>query len=133
MICSSVPTSRSRTIAKAVRLTMMTSVSVPMTPGTKNQRPFRVRDCTRVFARRLPGPAASLATPWVRCVEIGGVILGKSRCDRVHITERDQRRIRVGAVDDHLERRALPLAQQLGEAGVDDERDGGIARYRSRR
>ena len=41
MICSSVPTSRSRTMAKAVRLTMMTSVNVPITPGTKNQRPLR--------------------------------------------------------------------------------------------
>ena len=40
-ICSSVPTSRSRTIAKAVRLTMVTRVSVPITPGTKNQRLFR--------------------------------------------------------------------------------------------
>ena len=38
MICSSVPTSRSRTIANEVRLTIMISVSVPITPGTKNQR-----------------------------------------------------------------------------------------------
>ena len=38
MICSSVPTSRSRTIAKAVRLTTWISVSVPITPGMKNQR-----------------------------------------------------------------------------------------------
>ena len=38
MICSSVPTSRSRTTAKAVRLTTITSVRVAITPGTKNQR-----------------------------------------------------------------------------------------------
>ena len=38
MICSSVPTSRSRTTAKAVRLTTMIRVRVAMTPGTKNQR-----------------------------------------------------------------------------------------------
>ena len=38
MICSSVPTSRSRTTANEVRLTTITRVSVAMTPGTKNQR-----------------------------------------------------------------------------------------------
>ena len=38
MICSSVPTSRSRTTANAVSITTCTSVSVPMTPGMKNQR-----------------------------------------------------------------------------------------------
>ena len=38
MICSSVPISRSRTIAKAVRLTTCIKVSVPITPGIKNQR-----------------------------------------------------------------------------------------------
>ena len=42
MICSRVPTSRSRTIAKAVRLTTSIRVKVPMTPGTKNHRPFEV-------------------------------------------------------------------------------------------
>ena len=38
MICSSVPISRSRTTAKAVRLTTCISASVPITPGMKNQR-----------------------------------------------------------------------------------------------
>ena len=36
MICSSVPISRSRTTAKAVRLTTMTRMRLPITPGTKN-------------------------------------------------------------------------------------------------
>lgn len=38
MICSSVPTSLSRTTAKDVRFTIITNVSVAMTPGTKDRR-----------------------------------------------------------------------------------------------
>ena len=40
--CSSVPTSRSRTMAKAVRLTMVIRPSVPIRPGIKNQRLLRL-------------------------------------------------------------------------------------------
>ena len=36
MTCSSVPISRSRTIANAVRVTTIISVMLPITPGTKN-------------------------------------------------------------------------------------------------
>ena len=42
MICSSVPISRSRTTANAVSVITSTSVRLPITPGTKNQRLLRL-------------------------------------------------------------------------------------------
>ena len=38
-----------------------------------------------------------------------------------------RRRIRIGAIDHDLERCVLTLAQQIGEAGMDDQRDRSIA------
>ena len=61
----------------------------------------------------------------MRCAKSVDVILGERGGDDVDVAERDQRGIRVGAVDDDLQRRALALAQEFGEAGVNDERDRG--------
>ena len=79
MICSSVPTSRSRTIAKAVRLTTCSKVRLPITPGMKNQRSSRpelnqgwVCSVTPISgrARLACGGSSLLASSLENCVTI---------------------------------------------------------------
>ena len=49
------------------------------------------------------------------------IVLGKSVCDLIDVSDRDQRSVRVGAVEHGLHRRGLPLAQQFGEARLNLE------------
>ena len=127
MICSSVPTSRSRTMAKAVRLTTMISVSVPITPGTKNQRPLR----SGLNQGRCSSVTCTCRMPRAPCValhQVGGVILGEAVAICVDIAERNQRGVGIGAVDDDRNRGAVwPLRSSFGEAGVNDDGHGGVA------
>ncbi len=44
------------------------------------------------------------------------IVLGKSRRDLIDVSDRDQRGVRVSAVEHRLHRRGLAFAQQLGEA-----------------
>ena len=97
MICSSVPTSRSRTTAKAVRLTTWIRVSVPMTPGMKNQRSVKPFVEPRPFLER----GGHRWQPPRRLALAGAArLVGlKLRDDLADIAERDQRGIGIGAVD----------------------------------
>ena len=55
--------------------------------------------------------------------QVDHIVLRELRGDGVDITEGDEGGVRIGAVDDSLHRRGLSLAQQIGKARVDDQRD----------
>ena len=126
MICSSVPISRSRTTAKAVSVITRTSVRLPMTPGTKNQRLLRFGV--------VPGPLLELdrrnLLDQLRRNAVDAVllvVLRKAERDLRDVTRSDQRGVGVGRIHNHLQRRGLALAQLLRKAGIDLQADGRIA------
>ncbi len=127
MICSSVPISRSRTTAKAVSVITSTSVRLPMTPGTKNQRLLRSGVVPGALRRARPTGIASISCGAMRPMRSRCVLLRKSERDLRDVARGNQRGIGVGGIHDHLQRRGFALAQLLREAGVDLEPHGGIA------
>ena len=94
--CSSVPSSFSRTIAIADRLVVITSSSSATMPGIMKSRLSRSGlNQTRTSARdqAVPAPAAEA---------LGEQLLRVAGNEHARVAQRHVRRIRVGAVGDHL-------------------------------